>query len=47
MPHPERDAWTYMHAGAARDDAWGDAPATLAPSGGIALFASLAKALAP
>ncbi len=47
MPHPERDAWTYMHAGGARDAAWGDAPATLAPSGGIALFASLAKALAP
>jgi phosphoribosylformylglycinamidine synthase subunit PurQ / glutaminase len=45
MPHPERDAWTFMHAGGARAAAWGDTPATLAPSGGMALFASLARAL--
>ncbi|MBV8601176.1 MAG: phosphoribosylformylglycinamidine synthase I [Candidatus Eremiobacteraeota bacterium] len=40
MPHPERDAWTFMHLGApgaSRSDA-------LAPSGGIALFESFARA---
>ncbi|GAC1547147.1 MAG: hypothetical protein NVS3B16_18820 [Vulcanimicrobiaceae bacterium] len=46
MPHPERDAYTFMHHDAARDRAVGDAAAMLAPSGGIALFVGLAKALA-
>lgn len=46
MPHPERDAWTYMQQGATRERARGDAAAMLAPSGGIALFAGLARALA-
>jgi phosphoribosylformylglycinamidine synthase len=47
MPHPERDAWTFMH----RDDdadkiaARGNAPAMLAPSGGIAFFVAFAAAL--
>jgi len=47
MPHPERDAWTFMHGdGAEREGARGDAAAMLAPSGGIALFRGLAAALA-
>ena len=46
MPHPERDAWTYMDAGAVRERARGDAALTLAPAGGIALFQGLARALA-
>ncbi len=46
MPHAERDAWTYMHRdGAARAEARGASAAMLAPSGGIALFRSLALAL--
>jgi phosphoribosylformylglycinamidine synthase len=46
MPHPERDAWTFMHRdGAERAGARGDRAAMLAPSGGIALFAGLAAAL--
>ncbi len=46
MPHPERDAWTFMHReGPERAAARGDAEAMLAPSGGIALFAGLAEAL--
>lgn len=45
MPHPERDAWTYMHDDDVRDRARGNATATLAPSGGIALFTSLARTL--
>jgi phosphoribosylformylglycinamidine synthase I len=45
MPHPERDAWTYMHHGNERERARGDASAMLAPSGGIALFAGLARAV--
>jgi phosphoribosylformylglycinamidine synthase subunit PurQ / glutaminase len=45
MPHPERDAWTFQHLDASRDAARGDAAATLAPSGGIALFACFARAL--
>ncbi len=45
MPHPERDAWTYMHHGSERERARGDAAAMLAPSGGIALFAGLAQAV--
>jgi phosphoribosylformylglycinamidine synthase subunit PurQ / glutaminase len=47
MPHPERDAWTFMHGdGAQREAARGDAARMLAASGGIALFAGLAAALA-
>ena len=46
MPHPERDAFTFMHHDASRDLAAGDAATMLAPSGGIALFVGLAKALA-
>ncbi len=46
MPHPERDAWTYMDTGDTREAARGNAALTLAPSGGIALFTSLARALA-
>jgi len=45
MPHPERDAWTFMHQDASREAARGDAAAMLAPSGGIAFFEGLAKAL--
>ncbi len=45
MPHPERAAWTYMDAGDLRERARGDARAMLASSGGIALFAGLAKAV--
>ncbi|GAC1310784.1 MAG: hypothetical protein NVSMB21_19220 [Vulcanimicrobiaceae bacterium] len=46
MPHPERDAFTFMHHDGARERARGDATAMLAPSGGIALFSGLARALA-
>ena len=44
MPHPERDAWTFMH----RYDliAARDAAEALRPSGGIRLFESFAKAFA-
>ena len=46
MPHPERAAWTFMDHGPARERARGDAAAMLAATGGIALFASLAAAVA-
>jgi phosphoribosylformylglycinamidine synthase len=46
MPHPERDAWTFNHHDASRERARGNTNAMLAPSGGIALFESFAKALA-
>jgi phosphoribosylformylglycinamidine (FGAM) synthase-like amidotransferase family enzyme len=39
MPHPERDAWGFMHPHRANGN---DA---LSPSGGIALFESFAAAL--
>ncbi|HTV72549.1 MAG TPA: phosphoribosylformylglycinamidine synthase I [Candidatus Acidoferrales bacterium] len=45
MPHPERDAWTFMHNDASRAKARGDRAATLGVSGGIALFQSFAAAL--
>ena len=45
MPHPERDAWTYMDTGGERERARGDAALALAPTGGIALFNGLARAL--
>jgi phosphoribosylformylglycinamidine synthase len=45
MPHPERDAWTFMHNDASRSHARGDRTATLGVSGGIALFQSFAAAL--
>jgi phosphoribosylformylglycinamidine synthase I len=45
MPHPERDAWTYMHHDRSRLAARGNATAMLESSGGIALFVGLAKAL--
>jgi phosphoribosylformylglycinamidine synthase I len=45
MPHPERDAWTFMHNDASRSQARGDRAATLGVSGGIALFQSFAAAL--
>lgn len=46
MPHPERDAWTFMHRdGPERERARGDREAMLEPSGGIAIFAGLAQAL--
>ncbi|MGH7660453.1 MAG: phosphoribosylformylglycinamidine synthase subunit PurQ [Vulcanimicrobiaceae bacterium] len=44
MPHPERDAWTFMHREeAARPRS---AQEALRPSGGITLFESFAKAFA-
>ena len=46
MPHPERDAWTYMDTGRTREHARGNTALTLAPTGGIALFNGLARALA-
>jgi len=45
MPHPERDAWNFMHHDASRERARGSATAMLASSGGIALFAGLAAAV--
>jgi len=45
MPHPERDAWTYMHHDDERERARGNAAAMLGASGGIALFRGLANAL--
>jgi phosphoribosylformylglycinamidine (FGAM) synthase-like amidotransferase family enzyme len=46
MPHPERDAWTFMQRdGAVKAAARGDAQAMLAPAGGIAFFAAFARAL--
>jgi phosphoribosylformylglycinamidine synthase len=46
MPHPEREAWTFQRHGEHRERARGNTAAMLAPAGGIALFAGLAKALA-
>jgi phosphoribosylformylglycinamidine synthase len=46
MPHPERDAWTFMHHDKSREAARGEPDTMLAPSGGIVLFESFAKALA-
>jgi phosphoribosylformylglycinamidine synthase I len=48
MPHPERDAWTFMHrdGNAVTAGARGNARAMLAPSGGIRLFEAFAGALA-
>ena len=48
MPHPERDAWTFMHRDGDADKAAarGDARAMLAPSGGIAFFRAFAAGLA-
>jgi phosphoribosylformylglycinamidine synthase I len=46
MPHPERDAWRFMHResdGTAA--ASGDAEVMLAPSGGIVFFEAFARAL--
>jgi phosphoribosylformylglycinamidine synthase subunit PurQ / glutaminase len=40
MPHPERDAWTFMHP-----EEHGSRADMLAPSGGIELFKSFAAAL--
>jgi phosphoribosylformylglycinamidine synthase len=46
MPHPERDARTFMHRdGPAKLRARGDAAAMLAPSGGSVLFTAFARAL--
>jgi phosphoribosylformylglycinamidine synthase len=45
MPHPEREAWTFQRHGEHRERARGSATAMLAPAGGIALFAGLARAL--
>jgi len=45
MPHCERDAWTFQRRdGAERAAARGHAGKILAPSGGMALFRSFAKA---
>jgi phosphoribosylformylglycinamidine synthase subunit PurQ / glutaminase len=48
MPHPERDAWTFMHRDGDADKAAarGDAAAMLAPSGGSRFFAAFAAGLA-
>jgi phosphoribosylformylglycinamidine synthase I len=48
MPHPERDAWTFMHrdGDAATAAARGNARAMLAPSGGIRFFEAFAAGLA-
>ena len=47
MPHPERDAWTFMHRdGAARFAARGRSEAMLAPSGGSVFFTAFARSLA-
>ncbi|HEY5349460.1 MAG TPA: phosphoribosylformylglycinamidine synthase I [Candidatus Lustribacter sp.] len=48
MPHPERDAWTFMHRDGdpAKAAARGDAQAMLAPSGGMAFFEAFAAGLA-
>ena len=42
MPHPERDAWTFMHQEASAMTV--DAADALKPSGGITLFEAFAKA---
>ena len=43
MPHPERDAWTFMHRENAERPRSADE--AMRPSGGISLFESFAKAL--
>jgi len=43
MPHPERDAWTFMHP--ERDGNSHDATSILAPSGGIIFFEAFAQAV--
>jgi phosphoribosylformylglycinamidine synthase len=46
MPHPERDAWTFMHRdGPAKLAARGSSEAMLAPSGASVFFAAFARAL--
>jgi phosphoribosylformylglycinamidine synthase I len=47
MPHPERDAWTFMHGDADPEKAAarGNARAMLAPSGGMKFFQAFAAAL--
>ena len=46
MPHPERDAWTFMQRdGAAKLGARGAAGAMLAPAGGSVFFSAFAQAL--
>ena len=47
MPHPERDAWTFMHPDGdpAKAAARGNSRAMLAPSGGITFFAAFAAGL--
>jgi phosphoribosylformylglycinamidine synthase I len=46
MPHPERDAWTFMHRdGTPKLSARGDTRAMLAPSGGSVFFEAFAWAL--
>ena len=48
MPHPERDAWTFMHRDGdpLKAAARGNARAMLAPSGGTIFFAAFAAGLA-
>ena len=48
MPHPERDAWTFMHAEGDADKtaARGNTQAMLAPSGGMRFFTAFAAGLA-
>jgi phosphoribosylformylglycinamidine synthase len=48
MPHPERDAWTFMHrdGDAAKAAARGNTQAMLAPSGGMIFFEAFAAGLA-
>jgi phosphoribosylformylglycinamidine synthase I len=48
MPHPERDAWTFMHRErkSPRAGVGGNARTMLAPSGGIRLFEAFAASLA-
>ncbi len=46
MPHPERDAFTFMHQdGPGKLAARGDRAAMLAPSGGSVVFTAFARAL--
>lgn len=43
MPHPERDAWAFMHH--ERDGVRRDARSILAPAGGIVFFEAFARAV--
>jgi hypothetical protein len=46
MPHPERDAWTFMQRdGALKLGARGRTAAMLAPAGGSIFFSAFARAL--